>query len=280
MESDLRSDESVPTVLYKYRDWSTSLHQSIIRANQIYFARLEDLNDPLEGDIQLHYEEHTDSQYTDYIKDAQSRNATHLNREQRREEIRVMRRKRKKNRKAMASLGHSGRKWLLNGIYGICSLSILRDSVKMWSLYADNHTGFCVGLKTEKLVRFAKTHFIAPEKVDYIEDYPHIVPPPEVDVDVVRRPLYTKSSRWKDEEEYRLIMTPHDPDPGKFLTSEERLKTLPDEVFCEVILGCRTPDLWRDEIISIVAAKDPQPEVYQAQIKTGTFDLSITRIEI
>lgn len=276
MQSDLRSDESKPTVLYKYRSWSTAAHQSIIKANQIYFARLEDLNDPLEGDIPLRYEKHTDSEFKDYIKDAQSRNAKQLNREQRREEMRAMRRARKRHRKAMDSLGHSGRKWLLNELHGICSLSALRDNVKMWSLYAEDHCGFCVGFKTKELTRLAKTHTVAPEKVNYVVDYPDIVPPPKVDIDIVRLPLLTKSARWKDEEEYRLIMTTTE---GS-LTSEERLKTLPDEAICEVILGCRIPDSWREEILFVVATKDPQPELYQAQIKEGTFDLCITRIEV
>jgi len=52
--------------------------------------------------------------------------------------------------------------------FGIVSLSAVPDNKLMWSHYASAHTGFCVGLDSQKIMDVP-----APlEMVEYVDDYP------------------------------------------------------------------------------------------------------------
>lgn len=89
--------------------------------------------------------------------------------------------------------------------FGIYCLSAKPDNLLLWSHYGDSHSGFCVGFDTEKLM--ATTTFSTAGAVDYTDDYPQVsILDYDKDLFGIRTQLFTKSSIWSYENEYRIVL--------------------------------------------------------------------------
>ena len=49
--------EGIPSILYKYRDWSNIYHKKIITENQIFLSSQNGFNDPFDATIPFRYDE-------------------------------------------------------------------------------------------------------------------------------------------------------------------------------------------------------------------------------
>lgn len=108
---------------------------------------------------------------------------------------------------------------LLNSV-GICSFSKARKNQLMWSHYADEHKGICIGFKENKIRPLSS--YIYPIDVTYQDEYPfediierfnYFERSPGMNTlksvtgDILYSVLGTKYTSWKYERERRLVFT-------------------------------------------------------------------------
>ena len=156
-----------------------------------------------------------------------------------------------------------------NESYAIFSCSLKWNNILMWSHYANHHTGFCVGLRADKMI---DSHLFGKlGEVAYKSKYPQIKPR------VARKDkqmminsfleTHTKAKNWKYEAEYRF-MSNHFPEK---LSLEDRLITIPNNFFAEVILGINISEKDKMDIKQICDQKNIP--VYQAKKKDFKFKI-------
>jgi hypothetical protein len=125
----------------------------------------------------------------------------------------------------------------------ICSLSSSLNDVRLWSYYADGHTGIVLEIDPSGLE--------AIHEVTYSEELPmgmaggitllgQITP---------REVLCRKTNHWEFEKEYRIIADPKNLGEHKYCDIKGRIKA--------VYLGTRTSETHRDLLTRIVPAQIP-----------------------
>lgn len=155
---------------------------------------------------------------------------------------------------------HEEKQAELSKHYGIFSGSAKWNGILLWSHYANNHQGFCVGFKEEKLRHFGG--FVRTGVVMYEKDFPEIkYKKEESRQEKLHRIVIqttTKSEEWAYEEEYRLIKVFVE-QPLSF----ERCVQIPNDIFFDVTLGINISVENKEEIIEVCRQKGIL--VYQAQ---------------
>lgn len=114
--------------------------------------------------------------------------------------------------------------------YGVLCLSEVDDNHLMWSHYAANHSGFCIGF--DESVLFAMDGYIGGGPITYLKDAPlfrFFWDAPEL---FDKAAVGCKSSAWAYEREHRLMF------------NHTGISRFPHAAIKEVIIGCRTyPEL-------------------------------------
>ena len=110
--------------------------------------------------------------------------------------------------------------------FGVISLTEDPESILMWSHYADQHKGFCLGFQFSGA--WLSERGVYP--VDYSRQYPELNFAKIWYVDGLSKILLTKSEDWKYEKEWRIIKA-----------DGEGLNDYPGELV-EVIFGLRTTE--------------------------------------
>jgi hypothetical protein len=102
----------------------------------------------------------------------------------------------------------------------VCCFCETKKNQLMWSHYADEHKGFCIGFDKKQLVDNQTSEFAS--QVDYVSrepyagiiegfellnDYNREIKDKDIVREILRRTLTTKYTGWKYEKEYRLIST-------------------------------------------------------------------------
>ena len=266
-----------PQTLYKYRTWDQAKDphgRDILTDNILYFARASSFNDPFEARIHLRFE----LSPVKWLRDAFIATLRKENPHTLLTEI-----------EAAAELYVSSKNYLDPQIiesnrkeqydyrthqYGICSLTEDEKSIVMWAHYADNHTGYCVGLDFQAL----KTYKNSPEsvnllydiyRVNYTKGFPILIPS-EMDVEEYSiSPLKLKSHQWKYEQEWRIIA----------IGGSNQVLRIPDDIITMIILGCDMLPEQRDLLKGILRTKSSQIELYEAVRKENSFGLDINKLE-
>lgn len=155
--------------------------------------------------------------------------------------------------------------------YGIGCFSEKNTSTLLFSHYADNHRGFCLGVNPLELVKSLEDNNEKVDKADIrpVWYYPR-VPPFDFKRDDA---LWAtcKNEDWRYEDEYRLFLI-----NGKLLHGG--LYYISPESISSVTFGCRASD----ECIACVkrmTRNHPNIEYYKACKKPTCFDLDIRKIE-
>jgi hypothetical protein len=113
--------------------------------------------------------------------------------------------------------------------FGVLSLTANPRIPKMWTKYADNHSGICVGLKSSIL--FDLKYIGGGGIVNYVDELPIINHDDDHDEEFMKQ-VQHKEEKWRFEEEYRTYkLWPHPASP------KHRGRVLPPEAFKEVIFG-------------------------------------------
>jgi hypothetical protein len=144
---------------------------------------------------------------------------------------------------------------------GILCLTSDPLNLLMWSHYANQHKGFCLGFDTmNKFFRKAI-------QVKYKQDVPI--------VDIFSRDKYqavdellTKATDWKYEYEWRIVDCQNGPG----------IYDYPPEALKQVILGCKINDNQKVEILELCKNKKPKPEIFQAKMSDRKFTVELEMI--
>ncbi|HYF66628.1 MAG TPA: DUF2971 domain-containing protein [Ohtaekwangia sp.] len=258
--------DSIPKLLYKYRDWSNPFQKRLLTDVEIYLSAPNQFNDPFDAAIPFRYDEndltpeniflkylevgkreypkHNETQLHELAFDYQRRNLLfdehHLE-----EQNSIMQRE-------------------FNKQYGILSLCDNKNNFLMWSHYSNSHKGFCVGFDSEKLFE-QTTGQIGP--VIYQDEFPKF----GLFEDLIHQSIkatYTKSSIWAYEKEWRIMKA----------KISNRIVKLQNETIKEIILGNKMAQSEKFTIIELAAKQFPGAEVYEIKMHKTKFQLELQRV--
>jgi len=259
-----------PSILYKYRNWKDQYHKNLLIKNEIYMSPPSGLNDPFDCRI---FENHlkyvnTSDEKEKYISDSVRNNLQYLNSMN----LSVDDATELLRNRLEDTLNYQVRSEVIQSeiddkYVGIACVSEKWNSILMWSHYADNHKGYCIGLD-EKSLRFGQL-FGKLSRVKYSDNYPEINPLNKTKKSYELKYFY-KCLDWEYEKEIRMMNLYVDNN------KTNRIITLENKYIKEVIIGLQTPKKDRIEITSI--ARDKNIDVWQC-IK-AEFAFKVERFKI
>lgn len=149
--------------------------------------------------------------------------------------------------------------------YGVVCLTTVRDSILMWSHYAGNHSGICLGYRpTLDAMDFAYAY-----KVRYEPIRPQFNLMKSMIEQNIFNALVTKSDDWSYEREWRMI-------DHKI---SDRMKTYGPASLTDIIFGCNIRPEAKAEILSAVSSSRSSPDLFEAKPSETHFALDISKFE-
>lgn len=217
-------DKTLPEFFYKFTNVERAIE--IIKNRQLWFSRPENFNDPFDCNINLIDFEPTEKQIELVINDKVKRN-----RKTRREEIK----KNKRNAyRIINQFSEQSNEMFQNS--GICCFSEKHENILLWSHYAQNHKGICLGF-SKKITEIASMT----GKVKYADHYKK-APFFKMNGEAVYHLIFTKSKDWSYEQEIRAVRIL---DNGKTDFDISNLT--------EIIFGCKTENKVVQEMKKLIS---------------------------
>ena len=253
--------KEIPSVLYKYRDWSDSNHRKLLTARELWFSSPKGFNDPFDTKLRVSYDNLSDQEMRLMLykklrvhAPAMSGEAVRNQVEKRLVELR--------NPVLLKQL-HDVNYEQAADFFGFVSLAEEATTILLWSHYARSHAGFVIGFNTRELEQDVGGEFT---HVSYQPTYPAILPGlgGEDDMREMMEVLNTKAAPWAYEKEVRITK------PG---ASNKAMKFRPESV-AQIIIGCNTSADHRQEIVK-AAQHFPQASVLQAVISENAFAVDL-----
>lgn len=266
--------EDYPKIIYKYRNWTEEYHKDILLKNNLFMASPEYFNDPFDCRIPINYRLlDTAEKIEKYAIEFVNRNRQFLvsKRVNLKDEIERIKIDYTNNIEQIQTNYENILFAGQNKHYGVLSLSKRWDSILMWSHYAENHRGFCVGFWEEKLRESGKFGSGGPVNYDPTNVYPNIDPLAKDHgnrmIDKFKE-THTKAFDWRYEEEYRInkLFYPNEP------TIQDRTINISDDFFSDITIGLMTPVEHRNEIIKLARKKGIR--IYQAKKIALKFEIA------
>jgi hypothetical protein len=269
--------ENTPKILYKYRYFDDKgYHLQNLSNAELRFNSANHFNDPFDSAIEFDLEG-IDSdiaiQMTENIVKRKYPQLGPLQQRKLAEEITI---KIKNDPSHVSSFQQSQ----INNNYdrfGICALTPYKDNLLMWAHYAKDHSGFCFGIDTEKLLELQhqlihSNNMLDLHEVIYLKEMPKInlfkfMLSPDGEQELMRM-VTTKSIDWYYEHEYRLIYWNH---PNISLP-------IGSNAIAEIILGCRIKPEDKSDILSTIRKSNYKSKVYQAVKHKKMFELEFQPI--
>lgn len=163
--------------------------------------------------------------------------------------------------------------------FGIFSMSTDPFSIPMWSYYGKNHTGMCIGLRTDLLgihqrSLVKKNKLLVLHEVNYSNDLPKVCvdmrPDGFTDQELkeLELTLYTKSNSWAHENEYRLV----------FHNYANKTYTFGSEIVAEIILGVDVSDSNIDLLLKNLNKAKSKAKVKQLDIPDSHYSFKLKEI--
>ena len=155
--------------------------------------------------------------------------------------------------------------------FGVICLSDKNDDLLMWAHYADHHRGLCIGFDFSQFAIPIEIH-----PVNYSDDRPEL----DTDscflglqqVDNARRVVYTKSSHWQYECEFRAFF-------GNLGKSRPAFLFLPPRAIHRVILGLRTESHAEQSVRRLLSMPTlDHVALFQAQADTRRFGIQLVLV--
>lgn len=249
----------LPEIIYKYRNWKEDFHKNVLLKNELFLSYPKDFNDPFDCKIaKKHHLLDTKEKIEIYIENLFEKHRNTIQREnidaeyyknKFREKLKDLNTFQKEHEEIEFST--------MDDYLGVLSMSGRWDSILMWSHYADNHKGFCIGFNEFKLRNFK--YFGAGGNVSYLENFPILDPNDNSLNGMAKRfsQTHNKAKEWEYEKEYRLIQI-FRPDQN-----QQRLVCFPDNFIEEIILGVNINEKDKKEITQIALKKNIK--IYQAE---------------
>lgn len=261
-----------PSIVYKYRNWKDDFHKDLLIKGQLYMAEPSSLNDPFDCKIYDNYLKFVDSPEAkeQYILDSLEKSTDYF------AENGISKEKARKilSERLSDTLHYQIRSQVTSEEIddkhvGIACVSEKWNSILMWTHYADNHKGYCIGFD-EKYLRYSQL-FGKISRVTYSNIYPELNPLTKSKEERDIKHFY-KSLEWEYEDEIRLMKLYFDYTTEK----PDRIINLENKYIKEVILGLQISKIDKNEIIQI--ARDKDIKVFQAT--KGDFEFKIERYEV
>lgn len=142
---------------------------------------------------------------------------------------------------------------------GILCLAGSRDSLLMWSHYADSHKGLCLEFRSQD----EGDLFDAARTVTYQREYPSIRAFIDGESEKFMKALLVKSDCWGYEREYRVL----DPKRCNYLVEYDQNNLV------SVVFGAFVDPSIRDAIIESSQRTEPMLKYLQARLAHGEFRL-------
>ncbi len=235
----------IPDILYKYRSFDSCGHSVQLASNgEAYFASAKDFNDPFDNYF-IPTTEMTDyegEELVAFLRDKARQHYPGANQSKIQQLVELGKKQHQRIKDGDPKAIEPVLQVQYNG-FGIFSLTPEPRSLPMWANYGDCHKGMCVGLRSAVIAQhqsalLRKNMLLMLHEVDYS------MRPPEICIDIgtggmtdtqlhrLEATLYTKSIRWKHEDEYRLI----------FHRYAGRSYIFGTDAVAEVIIGSRASD--------------------------------------
>ena len=264
-----------PEIIYKYRNWNEPYHKRLLIDNELYMSPPSLFNDPFDFRI---YKNHsllnTPEKIENFINQSIENAAEWIKDNDKNviEQKKILEERLSDLTMYQVRSDYHDNE-MYNNFFGVACFSKKWNSTLMWSHYANNHNGFCLGFD-EKRIRYSMLFGMC-DYVKYSEDYPIIHPN---DNNVIRRQLqiFTKSIEWEYEQEYRVVKLYYN-DGIAEPDSPKRIVKLDNTFITEVILGLAMSKKDKIEITQI--AKDRNIDVYEIFKVPNKFELEKFKID-
>jgi len=239
-------------IIYKYNSFNENSLAIFINC-ELYFANSESFNDPFDTQLKLY---DALSAFVDEHPEYAMPEGDH--------EIRKM------CLQAEAELKRTG----------ILSMSKVDNEILMWSHYADQHKGFCIGFSQDGLWHDFKTvKHPTDYEVQYDEPKPfssllkryeesNLTPFRFLDADIYQILIQYKHENWRYEKELRFLY----PKIGPVIFTPINLK--------KVSYGIRTPSYHKKTLNNLILSKSVFEHIKQYQMKRLPGELGIKPEEI
>lgn len=130
----------------------------------------------------------------------------------------------------------------------------------MWSHYSDSHRGVCLGYDS------SEHPFTQALPVQYSKLRPFVDPTVHTRIEMLDRSLYTKSSDWAYEKEWRLV-----------LPEGEGVRRIPRTALKEIIIGAAADRDLLQTVIDWTLGLDHDVAIYKASPSITTFEVDLQR---
>ena len=272
MSSD---EDQLPKYLYKYADWGNEYHQWLLSATAVYFASPRRFNDPFDSSVLPNFGLRTDEEWRTGCKTVEERKNPSLGEEE------VDKQAEKNFRERMWEDPDNIRNAYENAYkdvckrFGIFCLSKTKGNLLLWSHYADQHRGFCIGYDRRALQ--SSLHLSNPAvglcKVNYATHYPSLHPDKLSNEEQGLQTLTTKFVDWQYEQEYRFILVrqPGRDDPREYPIDRRALHS--------VILGLGMSDEHKQQIKEVLRQQLRHVRLFQARKSLYEFGLEFEPVE-
>lgn len=253
--------KTLPKTLYKYRPCD-KFNADIILCNQLRFTRPSSFNDPFDCKFQIVFEG-SDSELKSFLMEGIVTNNPEWDKDHVESyAIEILQLNIIENVKKDFS-----EKYVINELerMDILCLSQKKDDILMWSHYAKQHTGICLGFDSNKwpMLKFAKP-------VNYISEYPVVNAISPQRENAVKDIVFRKSIRWKYEEEWRVI---------RGATSNQRY-IFPPEALIEIIFGYRVKDFDMKMTIIMAYRSSCEPKFFITRPSNNKYNLKVEALNI
>lgn len=243
-----------PEILYKYRSWNNEIQKSPLTKSELYLSSPMDFNDPFDCRIPSNLKDMNQEEVEEYgriIIKNHSKIMIELGWDLN-EEYRYIVDRISEDRNSFQNEFQERTFDSYNKHLGVLSLSKRWDSILMWSHYADNHKGYCIGFHQDMLT--SSSFFGAGGPVIYPQDanFPKISPTKEFEPESQFLATHHKAFDWNYEEEYRFTKLQY---PKPFEKSERIIK-VPDNFIGEVLIGLRAEASVENEIVELCKLKN------------------------
>lgn len=300
-------DESAPThvaedgesgrreiiTLYKYMSLAgqrLEYAEDMLERNRIFLSRPDDFNDPFDCRFRLAFDathEEKIAGFAGVLCRAESDLSEDEARKRAAQEIEA------RGPEGLESWEQNDARWeevrrQTRSKVRISCLSQVRNSVAMWSHYADGHKGICVGFRAipgsdhrrgvlcdSAGGGFAEGALRSPDalgvwKVRYERAFPEVnFYTMDHDKETWKIVFLRKSPEWSYEKEWRVADVHRPAEPKRMLLNG---------CISEVILGLRLSRLHRLGIIGLVKGSQPQTKLLEARMRPNEYALDIVPV--
>ncbi|MES2486538.1 MAG: DUF2971 domain-containing protein [Bacteroidota bacterium] len=237
-------DGEFPAIVYKYRNWDAPHHNRFITEREVFMASPSSFEDPFDCKIPIRYDLLNNKQTLSWSDRLSKIANPGYSRQQHRKASREWAKQKLFKDKTHLDSYKTHYFTEYDKRLGILSLTAEPCLEKMWTKYANDSEGICIGYNSRLMFEFLG----GGGKVSYLNELPIILPEPVMNrLEIRSHQLFAKEEKWNFENEYRT----HKFWPDPVNTIDRQIK-LPKEAFNRVILGKNISAKNRQEIINAV----------------------------